>query len=286
MSSQEEIFEQKQLLDANRRTLHILLHQKATHTSAFTPPAVEAGIREARKDIRAIKRILRDWGAPVTDHPNDEESNEVEEPAQKRPVQTVQAPQGKRQEQVARPIRRYIPPPPQARRGSFFGWPELTSGRKLLLVFALIGLTYLILTTRSSWNPRSPLANSRFKVMPGQVLHGGDTWKSPDGWEVILISYTFTDKAISLTWKITNGVPRDVTIPGDAYRGIGGQPIGGIDPVVSMACPSADCSGDTTLGSGQSMQYSHTLEYPDLSGVNSVIISTGFTTEAYWVVTR
>src|SRR5437868_14569908 len=73
MLSQDHIDEQQKLLATHRATLAILLRQKAQHTEAYTPPAIEHGIREARADIRRIKEALRDWGETVEDYPNDEE---------------------------------------------------------------------------------------------------------------------------------------------------------------------------------------------------------------------
>lgn len=73
MPDQQEIQQQRSLLDAHRATLSIYLRQRALQGEAFAPPAVENGIREARHNIRQIKKTLRSWGAPVADHPDDEE---------------------------------------------------------------------------------------------------------------------------------------------------------------------------------------------------------------------
>jgi hypothetical protein len=73
MASQEEIDEQLNLLATYRRTLAILLEQKAKHTSANVPTAIEHGIIEARENIRAIKKNLLDLGVKVENYPSDED---------------------------------------------------------------------------------------------------------------------------------------------------------------------------------------------------------------------
>lgn len=74
MSDQEAIQGQQQLLRTYRKTLAILLDQKAIQTSAFVPPGVIHGIDEARDNIRTIKQQLRDSGVVVEDVPGDEET--------------------------------------------------------------------------------------------------------------------------------------------------------------------------------------------------------------------
>src|SRR5262245_8138350 len=71
MSSEEEIDEQKKRLDIHRCTLTLSLDQKALHTKAYSPPIIEHEIREARANIRPVKKTLRDWGVSVEDHPDD-----------------------------------------------------------------------------------------------------------------------------------------------------------------------------------------------------------------------
>lgn len=78
MATQAEIDEQQKLLATHRKTLAILLQQKAKHTSIYVPPATEHGIDEARQDIQKIKMILRSWDIVVEDHPEDEEIQSVE----------------------------------------------------------------------------------------------------------------------------------------------------------------------------------------------------------------
>lgn len=73
MPDGEDIRAQQELLEAHRRTLAVYLKQRAIHSEAYTPPAVEQGIDEARRQIRAIKNTLRGWGVQVADHPDDEE---------------------------------------------------------------------------------------------------------------------------------------------------------------------------------------------------------------------
>lgn len=68
----EEVADQRALLAAHRQTLAIYLRQRAQFGSAYAPPAVEGGIREARAGIRRCVAALRGWGEAVADHPDDE----------------------------------------------------------------------------------------------------------------------------------------------------------------------------------------------------------------------
>jgi len=72
MPDQQEISEQQALLATHRRTLAHYLSQQAMLGIAYAPPGVTHGIYEARDAIRHIKARLRDWAAPVEDHPDDE----------------------------------------------------------------------------------------------------------------------------------------------------------------------------------------------------------------------
>ena len=71
MPSSEDIAHQQKLLDINRRNLAHYLGQQAALGSAYAPPGVANGIREARNEVRRIKRILRDWNVCVEYHPDD-----------------------------------------------------------------------------------------------------------------------------------------------------------------------------------------------------------------------
>jgi len=75
MTTEEDINGQQQLLKAHRQTLEILLGQRALHTTAFAPPSIEHGIREARDQIQIIKQTLRNLGVSVADHPSDEDKS-------------------------------------------------------------------------------------------------------------------------------------------------------------------------------------------------------------------
>lgn len=75
MTSEEDIHGQQLLLKAHRQTLEILLRQRALHTTAFVPPSIEHGIREAREQIHIIKQTLRNWEISVADHPSDEDES-------------------------------------------------------------------------------------------------------------------------------------------------------------------------------------------------------------------
>jgi hypothetical protein len=71
MADANDIADQQDLLATHRRTLAVLLRQRATFGAAYTPPAVEAGIAEARAAIADAKRALRGWGVAVDDLPDD-----------------------------------------------------------------------------------------------------------------------------------------------------------------------------------------------------------------------
>jgi hypothetical protein len=70
----EQIADQRELLAAHRRTLAVYLRQLATLGSAYVPPSVSSGIREARVGVRQAKSALRGWGVEVEDLPGEEES--------------------------------------------------------------------------------------------------------------------------------------------------------------------------------------------------------------------
>jgi ketosteroid isomerase-like protein len=61
------------LLQTHRRILAHYLQQKAGFGTAYTPPHVAEGIREARANIRQIKSDLKKLGVVVTDALGDEE---------------------------------------------------------------------------------------------------------------------------------------------------------------------------------------------------------------------
>lgn len=69
--SQEAIDDQRELLEAHRRTLAVYLKQSAALGSAYAPPAVANGMHEARAGIRRAKASLRAWGVDVADLPDD-----------------------------------------------------------------------------------------------------------------------------------------------------------------------------------------------------------------------
>ena len=66
----EEIAAQQHLLVTHRRTLTIHLEQQAK-LGMYTLPSTAHGIAESRKEIKRIKAVLRGWGVPVTDAPDD-----------------------------------------------------------------------------------------------------------------------------------------------------------------------------------------------------------------------
>ena len=87
MPSADDIKRQQTLLATYRRTLGILLEQRAAHGAAYAPPATISGIIEARGQIAQIKGVLRGWGVAVDDDPNDAEATVAEQLAQpERPI--------------------------------------------------------------------------------------------------------------------------------------------------------------------------------------------------------
>jgi hypothetical protein len=79
MPSTEDMEQQRQLLQAYRRTLGELLRQQAMFGAAYVPPAIATGIHEARNEIARIKSVLRGWGNTIEDLPNDKELPSVSE---------------------------------------------------------------------------------------------------------------------------------------------------------------------------------------------------------------
>jgi hypothetical protein len=71
MTDREHIDDQVELLRVHRQTLANLLKQEAQLSSAYAPPGIGHGIREARASIRHIKQSLRTRGIRIEDHPND-----------------------------------------------------------------------------------------------------------------------------------------------------------------------------------------------------------------------
>jgi len=89
MATEEEVQEQKGLLETYRRTLQIYLRQQARLGEAHLPPGTIHGIDEARDLIRRIKEVLRQWGKDIEDHPDDEE--QTSEVFVRRPRITIRA---------------------------------------------------------------------------------------------------------------------------------------------------------------------------------------------------
>ena len=72
MPSPNEIDHQHRRMEAHRATLAHYLDQVSILGSAYTPPGVGAGIREARAGIAQCKAALHGWGVAVDDHPDDD----------------------------------------------------------------------------------------------------------------------------------------------------------------------------------------------------------------------
>ena len=69
--TREQIDDQYDLLASHRRTLALYLKQQAQLGSAYAPPGVGNGVREARDAIKRVKATLLGWGQVVDDHPDD-----------------------------------------------------------------------------------------------------------------------------------------------------------------------------------------------------------------------
>lgn len=74
MPSSDEIQSLRDRLQIYRGNLATYLRQLAIHGTAYAPPMVVNGIREARDEIARIKAALRGWGEAVEDHPDDGET--------------------------------------------------------------------------------------------------------------------------------------------------------------------------------------------------------------------
>lgn len=84
MSNASEIDLLAGLLTTHRKALAIRLEQLATHSPAYTPPAIFHDIDNARAEIDRLKTALRAAGAIVEDQPTDIETDE-EQAAHQRP---------------------------------------------------------------------------------------------------------------------------------------------------------------------------------------------------------
>ncbi len=70
--SDDDIKNQKELLDTHRKTLQIYIVQKAKLGSLHCPPEIEHSIKEIRQHIIKIKSTLRGWGQSISDLPDDD----------------------------------------------------------------------------------------------------------------------------------------------------------------------------------------------------------------------
>lgn len=92
MLSPEEIADQRELLQAHRRTLDHYLRQVASLGSAYTPPGVINGIYEARDNIKRIRDHLSACNVSVEHRPTDEQSSAEELPIRIVPYQIPEIP--------------------------------------------------------------------------------------------------------------------------------------------------------------------------------------------------
>lgn len=72
MPTHDDIAAQLELLRNHRQLLQISLVQLSGLSPLYAPPGVIKGVDDARSEIRQLKQILRAWGVPVDDLPNDE----------------------------------------------------------------------------------------------------------------------------------------------------------------------------------------------------------------------
>src|SRR5262249_8710871 len=73
----------------HRSNLALFLEQRATLGASFVPPGIVNGMREARGGIRQAKTVLRGWGIPVEDHPDDEDPASAEGASALRPAALI-----------------------------------------------------------------------------------------------------------------------------------------------------------------------------------------------------
>ncbi len=71
MPSQEAIDHQEKQLQVWRDQVRLLASQRAMHGDAFVPPSIMAGITLAHWEIAQCKAMLRGWGIPIEDLPED-----------------------------------------------------------------------------------------------------------------------------------------------------------------------------------------------------------------------
>src|SRR6266511_5814855 len=74
MPTQEDIDQQKTLLNIHRRNLAHYLKQASFHGQGNIPLGTLNGIDSERSEIRRIKGVLRGWKQQVDDHIDDEET--------------------------------------------------------------------------------------------------------------------------------------------------------------------------------------------------------------------
>jgi predicted nucleotide-binding protein len=109
MTTQDDIDQQKTLLNIHRRNLAHYLKQASFHGEGNVPLGTLNGIDSERSEIRRIKRVLRNWNQHVEDHIDDEATTDAAGASQ--PSNTVQYPTSPQeipsQQQTADPAFRY-----------------------------------------------------------------------------------------------------------------------------------------------------------------------------------
>jgi hypothetical protein len=101
MPTREETDDQVELLAIHRRNLARYLKQQAALSSTYVPLSIANGIDEERNNILQVKKILRDWGVDVKDHPHDAPQSEAGSSQNwVQPVVRLDLPTGIREAQV------------------------------------------------------------------------------------------------------------------------------------------------------------------------------------------
>jgi hypothetical protein len=117
------------------------------------------------------------------------------------------------------------------------------------------------------------------------TLRSGDTWKKADR-ELTLTRYTFAGNKVTLWWKFANNARNDVTVASSTIRALGGTSSGAARPKLSLTCSGFDCAKDVVLRPGDSIEYSHVMEFPSADLPRALTVVTGFTGEVQWEIVR
>jgi hypothetical protein len=73
MPTEDDITAYQRRLQALRGTLRHYLDHRAKMGALHVRPGNTHGITETRDEIRMVKQVLREWGSPAADHPDDDD---------------------------------------------------------------------------------------------------------------------------------------------------------------------------------------------------------------------